>query len=102
MCAAFDDISPTDIPAIRRVLQSGIDIPSSRFYSTFRLTYFDCLALLSREPVMKKVLKVQQYPDACDSKDKVADYALSEEDCDVTNHVYPGYHIKHFKEKVLN
>ena len=101
MCKDFESVDPSDIDRIRRMLQHGIDIPSSSFNSAFRMTYVDCLILVSKEIVNKIVLKVEQYPDACKNATKAAEFRLTPDDCDFKNHVYPGYHIKHFKRKFL-
>ena len=102
MCEDFDGVDPSHIDRIRRMLQNGIDIPSSSFYSAFRVTYVDCLILKSYETVDKIVLKVQQYPEGCKNVTKAAEFGLTPDDCDFKNHVYPGYHIKDFKSKFLN
>ena len=102
MCEDFDGVDPSDIDRIRRMLQNGIDIPSSTFNSAFRVTYVDCVILISKEIFGKIVLKVQQYPDACKDVTKAAEVGLTPDDCDFENHVHPGYHVKHFKSKFLN
>ena len=66
------------------------------------MTYVDCLIQMSLEKVTKIVFKVQQYPDGCKNVTKPAEFALTPDDCDFKNHVYPGYHIKHFKSKLIN
>ena len=86
----FDGVDPSDIDRIRRMLQNGTDILSSSFNSAFRITYVDCLILVSKEIVNKIVLKVQQYPDACKNATKAAEFGLTPDDCDFNNHMYPG------------
>jgi hypothetical protein len=102
MCEDFVGVNAENISGIRRLLQQGIDIPSTQFYSAFRLTYFDCLLLVSAENVNKRVMRIQQYPDACTNMSQIAEYGLEEDDCDFSKHVYPGYHVKYFKTKILN
>ena len=102
MCKDFDGVDPSDIDRIRRMLQIGIDIPSSSFNSAFRMTYVDCLLLMTSEVVDKNILKVKQYPEACKDITNFAEFGFTPDDCDFKNHVYPGYHISRFKSKILN
>ena len=63
----------------------------------------DCLLQKSREKYLKTIHKVKQYPSACKQHShELANYTLDKQDCDFSNHVYPGFHINKFREQILN
>ena len=57
---------------------------------------------MSSEFVVKNILKVKQYPEACTNITTAAEFGLTPDDCDFKNHVYPGYHMNYFQSKILN
>ena len=104
MCAAYKGVNESDIVKIRRMLNTSIIIPTSKFCPAFPLTYTDCLLLDAPELVLERAMKVRQYPDACSNLKAKSyhDYVIQRDDCCFEDHVYPGYHIKFFKQSVLD
>ena len=102
MCQDFSALKPTQIEAIRNKLFTSLPIVKSKFHDSFSITYLDCVLLMAKERINKVILKLRQYPEACLDLINARLVGLNKDDCDLEQHVYPGYHIKEFERFVLN
>ena len=99
LCYDLQGLAVANVAEIRSVLQREVNIPETKYNAGFSISYIDCLWAMAPEYIIKIMVKLKQYPNACMLMDGIG---LTPADCDFDKHVYPGYHIKIFKTFFLN